>query len=395
MKVLVIGGGASGLVSAIVARKQNYDVTILEQNNKLGKKLLITGNGRCNYWNETQEIDKYHSNNPELFEEIFKQQKGKVLNFFDSLGIIPKIKNGYYYPFSNQATSILNALVNKVEKEQIKIKCNEKVIDIKKDQQFIVTTNNNVYYADKIIIATGSLANIKDEYLGYELAQKFNHQLIKPQPSLVALIGKDNFYKEWDGVRCEAIASLFIDNKLIKEETGEIQFTNYGLSGICIFNLSNYVVNNLNHNLVININFIPWFKEKNFKSWLDKQNQKLNNYSLKEILEGFLNYKIVNLIFKQLKLQDNVKWNDVNKDALITLLTAFPFTPTDTQKFINAQTTKGGIPLNEINVKTMESKKVKGLYFTGEILDVNGDCGGYNLGFAWMSALQIKFDNYK
>ena len=390
MKVLVIGGGASGLVSAIVARKQNCDVTILEQNNKLGKKLLLTGNGRCNYWNESQEISKYHTNNPELFEEIFQCQKDKVLNFFDSLGIISKIKNGYYYPFSNQATSILNALVNKIEKEKIEVKYNEKVIDIKKEQQFIVTTNNNIYYTDKVIIATGSLASIKDEYLGYELAQKLNHQLIKPKPSLVALIGNDNFYKEWDGIRCDAKAYLFIDNKLIKEEIGEIQFTNYGLSGICIFNLSNYVVNNLNHNLVININFIPWFKGKNFKNWLDNQNKKLKNYSLKEILEGFLNYKIVNLIFKQLKLKDNVKWNNVNKDALIKLLISFPFIPTDTKKFINAQTTKGGISLNEINVKTMESKKVKGLYFTGEILDVNGDCGGYNLGFAWMSALQIK-----
>ena len=157
------------------------------------------------------------------------------------------------------------------------------------------------------------------------------------------------------------------------------------------FNLSTYF--NENNNVNIKINFVPWYKEGNFKEWLDRQNKKLPNYSLKQILEGFLNYKIVNLIFKLLKFDDNAKWIDINQDKLITYLTSFPFKPIKTKEFINAQTTKGGIPLNEIDINTMESKLVKGLYFTGEILDVNGDCGGYNLGFAWMSALQIKINN--
>ena len=392
MKVLVIGGGASGLVSAIIAKKQNCEVTILEQNNKLGKKLLTTGNGRCNYWNKNQQLDKYHSNNLDLFTKIFNEQKDNVLDFFNNLGIIYKEKNGYYYPFSNQASTILNALISKINKENIKVILNEKVLSIKKENKFIVTTNNNVYESDKVIISTGSKACIKEEYLGYDLAKKLNHQIITPQPSLVALIGNDNFYNLWDGVRSEAKVSLYIDNKLIKEEEGEVQFTNYGLSGICIFNLSSLIVDSLNKKPVININFVPWFKENNLEQWLDKQNKKLNDYPLKEILEGFLNYKIVNLIFKQLNLKDDSKWNNVNKSEVIKLLTAFHFKPIKTKDFINAQTTKGGIPLNEINVNTMESKKIKGLYFTGEILDVNGDCGGYNLGFAWMSALQIKIN---
>ena len=390
MKVFIIGGGASGMVSAINIRRQNHDVTILEQNAKLGKKLLITGNGHCNYWNELQDLEKYHSNNIELFKEIFIKQKDQVLDFFDSLGIVPKIKNGYYYPFSNQATCILNALINKIEKENIKVICNEQVKDIKKiDNKFIINTNNKVYECDKVVISTGSLAGIKDEYLGYQFAKDFNHQIIKPEPSLVALIGNDSYYHYWDGVRCEAKVSLISNNKLIKEELGEIQFTNYGISGICIFNLSTY----FNNNVTIKINFVPWYKEDNLKEWLNIQNNKLSNYSLKQILEGFLNYKIVNLIFKLLKINDDAKWEDINQDKLITYLTSFPFKPIKTKEFINAQTTKGGIPLNEIDINTMESKIVKGLYFTGEILDVNGDCGGYNLGFAWMSALQIKINN--
>ncbi len=389
MKVFIIGGGASGMVSAINIRKQNNDVTILEQNAKLGKKLLVTGNGHCNYWNDYQDLEKYHSNNVELFNEIFINQKDQVLNFFDSLGIVPKIKNGYYYPFSNQATSILNALINKIENENIKVKCNEQVKRIKKvDNKFIINTNNNVYECDKVVISTGSLASIKEEYLGYRFAKDFNHQIIKPEPSLVALVGNDSYYHYWDGVRCEAKVSLISNNKLIKEEFGEVQFTNYGISGICIFNLSTYF--NEYSNLILKINFVPWFKEDNFKEWLNNQNNKLPNYSLKQILEGFLNYKIVNLIFKLLKIKDNAKWEEINQDKLVTYLTSFSFIPIKTKEFINAQTTKGGIPLNEIDINTMESKIVKGLYFTGEILDVNGDCGGYNLGFAWMSALQIK-----
>ena len=391
MKVFIIGGGASGLVSAIKIHEQNHDVTILEQNSKLGKKLLVTGNGHCNYWNDFQDISKYHSNNIDLFKEIFDKQKDKVLNFFDSLGIIPKIKNGYYYPFSNQATSILNALINKIEEEKIKVICNEQVINIKKsDNIFIITTNNNVYKCDKVVISTGSKAFIKNQYLGYEFAKDFNHQIIKPEPSLVALVGNDNYYHYWDGVRAEAKVSLIVDNKLIKEELGEIQFSNYGISGICIFNLSTYL--DFNKDNVIKINFVPWYKNNNFKEWLNNQNKKLTNYSLKQILEGFLNYKIVNLIFKLLNIDEKAKWEDIDQDKLVNYLTSFPFIPVKTKEFSNAQTTKGGIPLNEIDINTMESKLVKGLYFTGEILDVNGDCGGYNLGFAWMSALQIKID---
>ena len=392
MKVFIIGGGASGMVSAIKIHDQNHEVTILEKQPKLGKKLLTTGNGHCNYWNDIQNLNKYHSTNIELFKDLFIKQKDEVLKFFDSLGIVPKIKNGYYYPFSNQATSILNALMAKIEEKNIKVICNEQVIKIKKDDnKFIITTNNHEYICDKIVISTGSLAGIKDEYLGYQFAQDFNHHIIKPEPSLVALVGNDSYYNYWDGTRCEAKVSLISNNKLIKEELGEVQFTNYGISGICIFNLSTYF-NEVN-NFTIKINFVPWYKENNFKEWLNNQTNKLPNYSLKQILEGFLNYKIVNLIFKLLKISENAKWKDINQDKLIAYLTSFPFKPIKTKDFINAQTTKGGIPLSEIKMQTMESKIVKGLYFTGEILDVNGDCGGYNLGFAWMSAFQIKINN--
>ena len=380
------------MVSAINIKSEAHDVTILEQNNKLGKKLLLTGNSHCNYWNELQDLEKYHSDNIELFNEIFIKQKDKVLEFFDSLGIVPKIKNGYYYPFSNQASSILNALINKIEELNIKVILNEQVIGLKKnDNKFIINTNNNVYECDRVVISTGSLANIKEQYLGYQFAKDFNHQIIKIKPSLVALVGNDSYYHYWDGVRAEAKVSLFSNNKLIKEELGEVQFTNYGISGICVFNLSNYF--NENNNVNIKINFVPWYKENNFKEWLNNQNNKLVNYSLKQILEGFLNYKIVNLIFKLLKIKDNAKWEDINQDKLVNYLTSFSFKPIKTKDFINAQTTKGGIPLVEINRQTMESKLVKGLYFTGEILDVNGDCGGYNLGFAWMSALQVNINN--
>ncbi len=389
MKVIVIGGGASGLVSAIKSKENNNEVTILEQNAKLGKKLLVTGNGRCNFWNSEQTIEKYHSRDLDIFKIIWENKKDSVLKFFEELGLVYKNINGYYYPFTLQSETLVNVLIKKIEDLKINVICNEPVLDIEKDGKFKVKTAKNTYIADKVIMATGSYSQSNTN--GYDLLKKLGHSFNPLVPALVPLKGTDDFYPLWKGVRSEVIISLYENEKLIKEERGEIQLTDYGVSGICIFNISGEVAEGLKNNKKeeIKINFVPWFNKdkESFLNYLDNEYKKNNNYYLVDILKKFLNIKIVKVIFKILKLDLLVKWDDAPKEKIVNLLVSFPVKIKDTCSFKNSQVCRGGVLLSEINPYNMESKIVKNLFLTGELLDVDGICGGYNLGFAWMSAL--------
>ncbi len=381
------------MVSAIKAAMNGAKVTLLERNNKLGKKLLLTGNGRCNFWNEYQDITKYHSENIELFQELWQTKKDVILPFFHNLGLIEKVTNGYYYPFSNQASTVLNALETKLKTLKVTIKLNEYVTKITKDKKFHVYTTNNIYESDKVIIAGGSKASPKTGSDGniYNLVKSLGHNLTPILPSLVQLTGSDNYYKLWDGVRSNATLTLKENNQIIRTETGEAQFTNYGLSGICIFNLSSYISKGLlnNQTEIIYLNLVPWYKgsKEEFLVWLNNQSIKLNNYTLKDILLGFLNPKLVNVIFKIAKIKDDILWENAPQTKIVDLLTNFPFKVQDTLDFNHAQVCQGGIPLTEVNMQTMESKIIKDLYLVGELLDITGECGGYNLGIAWITGL--------
>lgn len=409
-KVAVIGGGASGLVAAIYASANNK-VTILEKNLNCGKKILATGNGKCNYGNIDQNLEHYHSNNEELLGTIITDVAlTEISKFFKSLGIIPKIKNGYYYPFSNQASTIRNALFLEAGKRNIQIKTQFLVDDIKKiNNKFLVKSKTETLEFDKVIIATGSIASQKptSDKTGYDFALSFKHQLVKPLPALVQLKLKANYLKEWAGIRTDVIVSLYEDNKKIKEETGEIQLTDYGISGICVFNLSRFVSRGLSVNKkeVVKINFLPFIKSNDITEcleWLEEQNKITNSRTIKELLEGILNDKLVKVILKESNIDNNQRWIDLSKtkkEDLITKLITFTVEVKETNNIMNAQVCTGGVKLSEINTNTMESKKVKNLYFAGEVLDVDGDCGGYNLTFAWITGRQaglscVKGDNY-
>ena len=214
----------------------------------------------------------------------------------------------------------------------------------------------------------------------------FNHKIIKPSPALISLKGDKNYYKKWSGVRTEAILKLYEDGNFIKEEKGELQLTDQGISGIVTFNLSNLITQNLKkHEEIIYINFLPFLKEKNLDSLF-----KTNN-NISEVLERILNYKLVNVLIKEAKLSTNnySKLSNKEKLVLFNTLTNFKIKIIETGSFEKAQVCAGGIPLDEINLKTMESKKEKNVFFAGEILDINGDCGGYNLTFAWLSGILV------
>ena len=392
-EVVIVGGGASGLSAAITAARNGKDVTLIERNNKCGKKILITGNGRCNFWNTDVDLSHFHSSNSNLLKEfITDERKNSILKFFDSLGLTYKTKNGYYYPFSNQAFTIENALLSECKKLNIKIINDITVEKIIKKDCFIINPDKEKITAKNIIIATGSKAAPKtgSDGLGYEISKSLGHNIITPLPSLVQLKADEPYFKNWSGIRTDVKVNLLINHKYIKSETGEVQLTNYGVSGICIFNISGEAAKalNQNKNVIISINFIPF--ASNPKTFLQNLNKNSYHKTISELLEGILHYKLIDIILKKAHLKRDLlltTLTDNELNNLIKTLTDFQIKILDTHTLDHAQVCSGGIPLTEINSKTLESLKVKNLYFTGEIIDIDGDCGGYNLGWAWMSGI--------
>ena len=399
--IVIIGGGASGLVAAITAAKKGKQVLLLEKNNICGKKILVTGNGRCNYFNEEQDITHYRSENKENLEKVItKQNTDKVLNFFTKLGIEPKIRNGYYYPFSNQATSIQNALISELKNLNVELKNNIEVKKIiKEENYFKIITDKETFEAEKVILATGSKASPKtgSDGIGYTICKEFGHKIIKPLPALVQLRGKEKYFKGWNGIRAEVSIELYEDYEKIAEEIGEIQLTDYGISGICVMNLSGRVARGLNKNKneKVKINFLNglniYTKEQCY-DFINKRNTLLSNRTIVELLEGILNYKLINVLLKKSNINNNKNWKDLSKtekEILVSNIVELEIDILDTNSFDKSQICSGGIALDEINMYTMESNIVNGLYITGELLDVDGDCGGYNLTWAWISGIIV------
>ena len=397
MKIAIIGAGASGMTCAINIKRNNpsSEVVILEKNNICGKKILLTGNGKCNYWNLDQDISHYHSSNMELLSKIENEvNRENTLLFFDSLGIVPRIKNGYFYPYSNQASAIQTCLIKEINVLGIKI-INEEVLSVNYEKNFMIKTNQQIIIADKVVISTGSKAYPKtgSDGFGYELAKSFNHRIIKPLPALVQLKTKETC-KEWDGIRTDVKVSSFENNELVRTTEGEILLTDYGVSGICIFQLSGRIARGIDHKYKesIVINFLPMLENNDFIKYMDERNNKLKNRNISELLDTFINYKLSNVLLKKCGIERVLTWeclSKLQKEILSKTFTSYELEVIGTNSFDNSQVCSGGIPLDEININTLESVKQQGLYFTGEILDVDGDCGGYNLGFAFLSGILV------
>ena len=396
-RVLIVGGGASGLVASIYAVNKNNEVILIDKNNNCGKKILITGNGKCNYWNKDISLKHYNSSNPEVLQKIITDNnKIEIENLFNRLGIVPKIKDNYYYPNSNQATSIQTALILEAKLSGVTIYNNEEVLSITKDKDlFIVETNNRKIIVDKVIMATGSKASPKtgSNGFGYNILKKFGHTIIEPLPALVQLKLNESFLKDWQGIRSDASVKLYQNNKFIKEESGEILLTDYGVCGICVFQLSSLISRGLynNYKEEIEINFLIYINIKDeleFIKFMDNRNDIVVKRDISQLLDGILNYKLINLILKISKIDRESKWEDISLDKKMELgkkLTKMRLNIIGTKDYESAQVCSGGLKLDEINPYTMESLIVNNLYIVGELLDVDGECGGFNLGFAWIS----------
>ena len=397
MKVCIIGGGASGIVASIFSKNYHNEVILLEKNGDCLKKLLITGNGKCNFFNDDFSISHYHSSNINYLDNLFTSfNKNMVLDFIKSIGISFINKNGYYYPMSNQAYSIHNALIKEANIRGVEIKNNSNVIDIKKvENKFNIYLDDDCIECDKVVISTGSYSYPKTGSTGdgYKFSKNFSHNIKKVIPGLVQLVSSDKFISKLSGVRCNCMVSL--NNK---HEVGEIQFTDYGISGICVYNLS-ILANKLlddRDSVLFKVNFLYNCNIEDYNGFIDIINNYnsslLDNRNITDLLEGFLNYKIVNTILDLSGIDSNSKWNNItyeDKVKLGKLLTEFNINIISSKGFDNAQVCLGGVSLDEVDCSCFKSKLVDGLFFTGELLDVVGDCGGYNLGFAFLSGMIV------
>ncbi|MBQ6999245.1 MAG: aminoacetone oxidase family FAD-binding enzyme [Clostridia bacterium] len=391
--VAVVGAGAAGIVAALKASKK-HRVVLLDGNDKCGKKILLTGNGRCNYWNSVLGAHMYETDNIEHLETILSKDNIEAcLDYLEKLGIYPKIKNGYYYPYSNHAASIREIFQKKIDNSSIEFKTNFKVKDINnRSGEFLLASDSGkTVKCDKVIIAAGSKAAPKtgSDGSGYMLAKKTGHSINSVLPSLTGLVSLGKFLKEWEKIRCDAKVSLFANGSFVKEDTGEIQLTSTGISGICTFNISGAAAKCIERKekVMVKINFMPHL-ENGFYDWFSKRCEILSEYTLEEALESIFNYKLMFVFLKIAGVSKDDIWNRLpenKKQTLCRTIEEFSLDISGTENFERAQVCTGGVPLSEINPYTMESNIEKGLYLAGEVLDVDGRCGGYNLAFAFIS----------
>jgi len=381
-KVAIIGGGASGLISAIFCAKGGVKVDIFEQNSKCAKKILVSGNGRCNITNTNLGSKDYFSQNP-LFIEDALNEFGflKFEKFCNSIGIILDIKDdGRVYPLSNEAKSVAKIFEDYALSLGIVFHRDTKIEKIKELQEKY----------DAVVVATGSEAasHLGGNTDGYAFAREFGHNIIPTYPSLVQLHLNSNIAKKMSGAKLNAEATLLVNSKKELSVSGDILFTAYGISGFAILDLSQRVsVGLLNYEaLDLSINLLPNYTAQKLSSHIQKLSQNISSFTILDILAGLIPIKIANGLLEDINLSNETRKIDTKlaKKIANTMLN-WRFEISDTHGFRHAEVSGGGVDVSEINPKTMMSLKSPNLYFCGEVLDVVGRRGGYNFAFAWAS----------
>ena len=386
-KITIVGGGSCGLACAIslsqlfLYQEQAIQITILEQKEKIGKKLLATGNGRCNLSNKDLSIEHYQGHQVELLADQI--QNFDCPSFFESIGLWTKYMGSLLYPQSEQAASVLERMESYLNHHDVNICVNERVEKIiyqDQDKQWIIQTNHQALQSDYLIMACGGRAasHFGSDGSGYQLLKQLGLKIYPTYPSLVQLKTQKK-HPELKGVRIHGIFSLYLDNQMIKQETGEILFTEDGLSGISILQLSRFY-SNLKGKVEVGIDCLDHYNKKELAQKMADQ-LRLGIFDL----EGFVSKKYAMYLKRQLPKE--MTYQDIKH--LVTLLKDYRFTIVGTRDFKDAQVTQGGVALDQLNIDTLEVKKYPNLYIGGEILDVDGACGGYNLHFAFTSANMI------
>jgi len=391
VKIAVIGGGAAGLTAAISAAKNGAEVVVAERCDRAAKKILATGNGRCNMTNVNADINNYHGKNPAFVKgATHRFWVEETLEFFSELGILPKVEEeGKVYPYSLQASAVSDVLRMEADRLGVKLVCNFEVSDILKNKKgyTLISYTGEKINCDKVILAAGGKAspNLGSNGSGYQLAQKFGHKLTKLYPALVQIKTDTEYTKSLQGLKVNARVSFFEKNKFVSESSGEVLFTDYGLSGPPVFNLSRLASTTQNGEIFVDI--MPEYSEKELFSMLAQRRycgKNLENY-----LIGMLPKKLGQVLLKACGIaplsRKSESLSDKEIAAVAEKIKAWGFKVKGTMSWNNAQVTAGGIDVADVNPATMESKLSSGLYIVGEILDIDGDCGGYNLQWAWSS----------
>ena len=397
--IAIIGGGASGIFAAIAAAENSSNrITIYERASRIGRKILATGNGRCNMTNINAAPENYHGENPEFVRyAIDNFWVTETLDIFSRMGILYKCEDGVaghsggkVYPYSDQASSVLDVLRRELDRRGVIVKCNFDVKSIKKEnKRFVITPyTGDAAYADKVIIASGGKAapDLGSNGSGYALLKSFGHHITELRPSLVQLKtgggtgSSGDTAKKLKGIKVNANVTL---GKF--SEYDEVLFTDYGLSGPAVFSLSS----RLDGQKTVTLDIMPEYSFPEIVDMLLERRANLGDMPLEEFFTGMLNKRVGQVILKSVTgvalSQKSEILTDAQIRALAAMIKKWEFKISGTMSWNSAQVTKGGARTSEFNPETMESRLVRGLYACGEVLDIDGDCGGYNLQWAWSS----------
>lgn len=397
MDVIIIGGGASGMMAAIAAAREGCRVCVLERMPEPGKKLLATGNGRCNFTNTEQGLACYRGTAPAFVLHALKNFGcQETIKFFEHMGVLSKDRNGYVYPRTMQASSIRNVLTAAMKELHVSVRCGIQIISVHPvSAGFEIETEDGTYTSETCILASGGKASPKSgsDGSGYLLAEKLGHRCIRPVPALTPLISDAPWLKKTAGVRAEGTVTLSSDRGMLDSDTGEIQFTDYGISGIPVFQVSRYASEALAwaEKVTAELDLLPEITEHKLIRCLEDLIDQTPMDNWQDLLSGMINRKLADAVCDILNLQESHfhMQSDSRRKKTIRgvarMLKHLSIHITGTKGFQQAQVTAGGIVTDEICSETMESKIVPHFYFAGEIMDIDGRCGGYNLQWAWSS----------
>lgn len=402
--IIIIGGGASGIMSAIIAKDLGKDIAILEGTNRIGNKILSTGNGRCNISNSNiaSPFNNYESSNSDFFKyclDTYSVEYTKGL--FLSLGLpLVELEDSKLYPESLQASSVVDILRLALDEANIPIYTDCKVKSISKNDSFTISTSsikNPIFKCNKLVLACGGKSAVKtgSDGSGFKLARELGHSIVTPIPAIVQLKLDYPALKALAGVKFNGNAKIYVDDKLIRSDDGEILFTDYGISGPPILQLSRIASKALlnKKKVKLKIDMMPNKSNEDIENFIQGHFAMFSHRSISTALIGIINKKLIPILLKDVGIYNihttcrDIDW--VYQDLLIKRLKEWTFSCIDTNGFNNAQLTSGGVNTKEVTETTLESKIIKDLYFSGEILDVNGDCGGYNLQWAWSSGILV------
>ena len=398
---VVIGGGASGLIAAVFAARQGCRVLVLEQKDKLCKKIYATGNGKCNFTNKDWQASYFRGSDFSLAEPVLRSfSLEDTLAFFKEIGVYPKERNGYYYPASEQAASVAESLSREAKRLGVECLTGVKVSRVYRERGksdgtasgavFVAETDAGVYRAKSMVLATGGKASPAhgSDGSGYPFAKSFGHTVIPPLPAIVQLKADGKFFKTLAGVRTDGRVTLHI-GKETYSEAGELLFAAYGISGIPVMQVSRYASVALAKKIPVTaeLDLFPVLSETELAEEISRRFRKMKDNTAEEALAGLCNHKL-NFVMLQLCCLEPTKragsYGKKDAAALAEKIKRFTVKITDTNGFEQAQACAGGVPLAELT-ESMESKLIPGLFVTGELADIDGTCGGYNLQWAWSS----------